>query len=184
MKGLITGATLTVVLAAAGPASATHGDNGQGKRDFAVGAGSSEFALGAIGEASFSLSAHSDPFGARPGGYITSKGDPDGIGPLEPFTAKGEVTCLRVKGNRASLKWRFERTTGSAATFAGGGVQSFVEDNGPPRGGMPLDRAALDPPQPAGVFESNAAQCDDPDTRAHYDRIESGNITVHDATGD
>ena len=184
MRGFLAGGATILALAAPGAAGASHSGDGNGGRDFAVGAGSSEFALGAVGEARFSLSAHSDPFGATPRGYITSKGDPDGLGPLEPFTAKGEVTCLRVKGNRASLKRRFERTTGSAGTFAGGGVQSFVEDNGPPRGGRPADRAALDPPQPAGVFELNAYACEDPDTRAHYDPIESGNITVHDAVGD
>ena len=153
----------------------------RGERDFAVGAGSSEFALGVVGEASFALSATSDPFGARPSGYVTSKGDPDGIGPVEPFTARGAITCLRVAGKRASIKWRLERATGSAEPFEGGGVQSFVEDNGVPRGGHPTDRAAIDPPEPAATFHVNAGTCEDPNSRAGYDRIEQGNVTVHDA---
>jgi hypothetical protein len=151
--------------------------------DFAVGAGNNQFALGLVGDASFTLSAHSDAFGVSPGGYVTAKGDPDGAGPLEAFTAHGEVTCLRVSGNRASLKWRFEYATGSAAPFVGGGVQSFVEDNGEPRFGQPVDRAALDPPQPAAAFNAAADTCDDPSTRATYDVLEQGNIEVHDATG-
>lgn len=112
--------------------------------------------------------------------YVTAKGDPDGPGPIEPFTAEGRVTCLRVSGNRASIKWRFDKATGSAAQF--GGVQTFVEDNGSPRRGEPADRAALDPPQPAATFEATATQCDDPATRATYERLNRGNVTVGDAT--
>jgi hypothetical protein len=150
-------------------------------RDFAVGAGSNQFTLGAVGEASFALSASSDPLGARPAGYVASRGDPDGAGPLEPFTAQGEVTCLRIAGNRASIKWRLEEATGSAAPFEGGGVQSFLEDNGQPRFGQPVDRAAIDPPQPAAIFAPTADRCEDPDARSTYDRLEKGDITVHDA---
>ena len=164
-------------------AEASHAGSGDGGRDFAVGAGTNEFALGTVGIASFTLSAHSEPFGQRPAGYVTSRGDPDGIGPLEPFTAKGEVTCLRVEGNRASIKWRFEEATGSAEPLEGGGVQSFVEDNGPPRGGQPADGAAIDPPQPAATFGSNADRCDDPQSRPPHDRLNRGNVTVHDAVG-
>ena len=151
-------------------------------RDKAVGAGENEFALGVLGTAGFTLSAHSGPAGEDPSGYITAKGDPDGPGPAAPFTAQGPVTCLRVVGNRASVRWRFERATGSAAPFEGGGVQSFVEDNGPPRFGQPVDRAAIDPPVPAAVFEAQAEQCDLPDrpTKATLNR---GNITVDDAAG-
>jgi hypothetical protein len=163
--------------------AAPAGANAAGSEDFAVGAGSSEFAVGLVGDSSFTLSAHSDAFGLRPGGYVTAKGDPDGVGPLAPFTARGEITCLRVSGNRASLKWRFEEATGSAATFLGGGVQSFVEDNGAPRFGQPVDRAALDPPQPAVAFNAAADTCEDPNTRATYDVLEQGNLEVHDATG-
>ena len=176
MRGVLVVTVLGIAALAPMGASA---DGGQ--RDFAVGAGSNEFAAGAVGEASFTLSATSDPDGSRPYGYVTAKGDPDGAGPLEPFTAQGHVTCLRVDGNRASIKWRFEKATGSAEPFLGGGVQSFVEDNGPPRGGQSPDRAALDPPQPTGVFDVAAAECEDPVTRATYDQLNRGNVTVNDA---
>ena len=179
---LAVGAMAIAVLVPA-EASASHSRSAEGKRDLAVGAGSSEFALGAIGQAGFSVGATSDPFGGEPVGYVTSRGDPDGIGPMEPFTAKGEITCLRVEGNRASIKWRLNEATGSAAPFEGGGVQSFLEDNGEPRFGQPLDRAAIDPPQPAATFDLNADQCEDPSTRPTYDPLESGNITIHDAAG-
>lgn len=183
MRRVLAGTAIGLGLLAPMGASASHEHSTAGQRDFAVGAGSSELALGAVGEASFTLSASSGPFGARPAGYVTSHGDPDGAGPLEPFTARGEVTCLRVDGNRASIKWRFESATGTAAALEGGGVQSFVEDNGEPRLGQPVDRALIDPPQPAATFEANAHQCEDPDTRVTYDRLEQGNVTVHDAAG-
>jgi hypothetical protein len=170
-------------LLAPGGAGASHNGQGTGGRDFAVGSGSSEFTLGVIGEASFALSATSDPFGADPAGYVSSHGDPDGAGPMEPFTARGEITCLLVDGNRATLKWRLEHGTGSAAPFEGGGVQSFLEDNGEPRFGEPVDRAASDLPLPADTFEATADVCESPDNReAAYDRLERGNVTVHDAT--
>ena len=181
MRRVVAGAAIGLGLIVPTGAGASHGDAGGGQRDFAVGAGSSELLLGAVGEASFTLSASSDPFGARPAGYVTSRGDPDGRGPVEPFTARGEVTCLRVDGNRASIKWRFEDAGGTAAPLQGGGVQSFVEDNGEPRFGQPVDRALIDPPQPAATFEANAYECEDPDSRATYDRLEQGNVTVHDA---
>ena len=182
MRGAL--AACAIAFASLAPAAAGADDNGSGDtdgRDFVVGAGSSEFALGAVGEASFALWATSDPSSARPAGYVTSRGDPDGPGPMQPFTARGPVTCLRVDGNRATIKWRIEHGTGSAEPFEGGGVQSFVEDNGQRRRGNPPDRAALDPPQPAGVFDLNARLCEDPDTRATYDPLERGDVTVHDA---
>ena len=95
------------------------------------------------------------------------------------FEVDGPVTCLRVEGNRAAIKYRFRRATGSAAPFEGGGVEVFVEDNGEPRRGQPVDANANQPPQPAGAFDVNAAQCDDPNT-ANYDTITSGNYTVRD----
>jgi hypothetical protein len=97
------------------------------------------------------------------------------------FEVQGPVTCLRVDGNRAAIKYRFDTATGSAAPFKGGGVEIFVEDNGQPRGGHPVDANASLPPQPAGVFDANATQCDDPNT-ATYDTVTSGNYVVVDRT--
>jgi hypothetical protein len=167
-------------LLAPGAAVAANRDHRNGGRDFAIGAGSNQFALGAVGEAGFVLTATSDPFGAHPSGYVVSRGDPDGPGAMEPFSARGEVTCLRVDANRATIKWRLERATGSAAPFEGGGVQSFVEDNGRPRFGRPVDAAATDPPQPPATFGPAAGLCESPHGRV-YDRLDHGDVTVHDA---
>ena len=173
--------TLAIAVAVAAPAvsSASHGGSGGEKRDFAVGSASNQFLI-AIGEARLSLAAHSDPVGAQPTGHVRAKGDPDGDGPAEPFKLEGEVTCLRVDGNRAAIKYRFKHADGSAEPFQDGGVQIFLEDNGPPGGGEPVDGSAFDSPQPAGVFEADANRCDDPNSRL-YDQVESGNFVVHDA---
>lgn len=180
---LVTGVVAIAFLAPGAALGGTHGGE-RVARDVVTGAGSNEFALGALGEAHFALGAVSDLSGMGVRGWVTSKGDPDGLGPIEPFTARGKVTCLRAEGNRASLKWRIEHATGSAEPFVGGGVQSFLEDNGEPRRGEPLDGAVTDPPQPARSFDLHAGQCDDPDSRgALYERLEAGNVTIRDGAG-
>lgn len=173
---LATGAAV-VALTAAVPATSS---DGRAPHDFVVGSASNQF-LVVIGEARLSVSAHRDEHG-RPTGHVRAKGDPDGPGPLAPFTLEGEVTCLEVRGNRAAVKYRFKHADGSAAPFQGGGVQIFIEDNGPPKGGESRDKTAFDPPQPASVFRLDESRCDDPNLRPAYDKIESGNFVVNDAT--
>jgi hypothetical protein len=123
------------------------------------------------------IAAHSDPSGLDPRGEVHAHGT-TGV-PMGEFEVHGPVTCLRVDGNRAAVKYRFAEASGSAAPFQGGGVELFVEDNGEPRRGQPVDRTAITPPQPAAVFDTNADQCDDPNTAA-YDTVTSGNYTVDD----
>jgi hypothetical protein len=173
-------ATAGALLAPATPIGAQSGPGGP-NHDFAVGAGKGTFVTG--GPAALRVSGHSDPGGADPTGHVRAKGDLDGdAGPLEPFGLEGEVTCLRVEGNRAAIKYRFKHAQGSAdPALQDGGVQIFLEDNGPPQGGQPVDRTAFDPPQTAETFETNATACDDPTNRPDYDTIDSGNFTVHEA---
>jgi hypothetical protein len=176
VKRLATAAGLTICLIAAPSAVlASHGGSAGGSKDFATGSGKNQF-LVAIGDAHLSVAAHEGPTG-----HVRAKGDPDGLGPMEPFALEGEVTCLRVEGNRAAIKYEFKHAEGSAEPFQDGGVQIFLEDNGRPAGGA-VDRSTFDPPQPAGVFELAASQCDDPNSRLGYDQIESGNFTVHDGS--
>lgn len=166
---VLTGLTAaTAIAAASGP-----------PRDAAVGSGANEFAI-VVGDSRLSVSAHSGPAGEGPTGHVRAKGDPDGDGPAEPFKLEGEVTCLRVSGNRAAIKYRFKHAEGSAAPFEGGGVQIFLEDKGVPRGGEAVDATAFDPPQVAGQFQFTESECEDPDDRI-YDQIQSGNFTVRDA---
>lgn len=182
MRRVLAAAAMSAMALMPGAAVAGNGPiaSDEGRRDFAVGAGSNEF-LVVLGSSHFAFSATRDPHTGRLSGHVTTYGDPDGAGPVAPFRVQGEVTCLRVSGNRASFKWRFGHARGSAEPLEGGGVEVFVEDNGSPRFGEPLDRAVLGPPQPQATFDLQASQCDDPALHPTYDPINSGNITVHDA---
>jgi hypothetical protein len=175
--GLVATASAAFLLAAAIAPSAWAVDSS----DEAVGSGSNQF-LVVLGDARLSVSAHSSALGESPSGEVRAQGDPDGAGPMEPFKLEGEVTCLRVSGNRAAIKYRFKHAEGSAAPFEGGGVQIFLEDNGDPTGGEAVDRTTFDPPQSAPFFDLDATRCDDPNARLSYDGIESGNFRVADAT--
>jgi hypothetical protein len=128
------------------------------------------------GSAELTAQASSGPAGERPRGFVAAAGDGDGTG-ATGFSVRGEVTCLRISGRRAAIKYRFQRAEGTAEAFKEGGVQIFIEDNGQPGDGPPVDATANDPPQTAEVFNANAGQCDDPDTRT-YDGVESGDYTV------
>jgi hypothetical protein len=156
-------------------------DRGGDARDSAVGSGKNQF-IAVLGDAELAVSARSDPVGGNPRGEVRASGDPDGTGPAEPFQLGGPVTCLRVNGNRAAIKYRFNRAEGSAEPFKGGGVQIFIEDNGEPVGGAAVDATTFDEPQSRELFRLGARQCDDPNTRL-YDQIESGDFRVHDAVG-
>jgi hypothetical protein len=101
--------------------------------------------------------------------------------PNGEFRVEGEVTCLRVEGNRATIKYRFKSTRGSAAPPTGGGVQVFVEDNGEPGNGTP-DGNATDGPIPPGLFDATADLCEAP--RGPFNPVDSGNYVVHDADSD
>jgi hypothetical protein len=177
--GLVAIATALSVLGSIllSPASADLGGAG----DEATGSGANQFLI-AVGEARLSVSAHSGPLGESPSGAVRAQGEPDGAGPTEPFKLEGEVTCLRVSGNRAAIKYAFQHAEGSAEPFQDGGVQIFLEDNGDPARGVAVDRSTFDPPQAAPAFDLDASRCDDPGTRVGYDQIESGNFRVDDAT--
>jgi hypothetical protein len=79
----------------------------------------------------------------------------------------GHVTCLRVDGNRASIKYRFDRAGGSLEDFRGGGRP---------------DANSTDFPERHGVFDAlgRHRQCDDPNARP-YNPVDKGNYVVHDA---
>jgi hypothetical protein len=174
-RGVVLAAVALGVVAGGGGAVAAPGS---GPGDLATGSASNQFPTPAgPGSARLDAAAHSGPAGLNPRGNVHAKGT-TGV-PMGEFEVQGPVTCLRVDGNRAAIKYRFQRATGSAAPFAGGGVEVFIEDNGEPRRGQPVDATAFQPPQPAGVFDTNATQCDDPNT-ATYDTVTSGNYVVRD----
>ena len=129
------------------------------------------------GSDQLSVSARSGPAGENPRGNVHAVGTSGAPG--GEFEVSGPVTCLRVEGNKAAIKYRFDQASGSAAPFLGGGVEVFVEDNGKPRDNRPVDANAAGSPQAAGEFDVAATQCDDPNL-APYDTVQSGDYIVKD----
>jgi hypothetical protein len=100
---------------------------------------------------------------------------------VDAFEVEGPITCMLVVGNRASVKYRFKRASGPGAPPQGGGVQVYIEDNGRPQDGRPVDRVATEPPQPPGVFDAAAGVCTDPTLNPAWTPLESGDFVVRDA---
>ena len=138
--------------------------------DYAVGGGTNGFfQLG--------VSAHSGPSGEDPGGFVSARSRPNGGFPV-PFRFGGHVTCLRVDGNLASIKYRFDHD--ADPTMKDGGIQIFVEDNGPPQNGQSVDQTSFEAPLNQQAFEaSQPSVCTDPHLAA-YTPSETGNLIVHD----
>ena len=116
--------------------------------------------------------ARSGPAGENPSGFVNDVGSFGS--PMTAFELEGPVTCLRVEGNKAAIKYRFAKATGVAAGFKGGGIEVFIEDNTP----QP-DANASGEPQTAAVFNSAATQCDDPNM-APFSTVREGGYTVAD----
>ena len=100
---------------------------------------------------------------------------------VDPFEVSGPITCMRVEGNLASVKYRFTRAAGPGAPPQNGGVQVYIEDNGKAKRGVSVDRTASEPPQPPGVFDAAAGVCTDPRVNPAWTPLESGDFSVFDA---
>ncbi len=156
----------TALFAAPTSVDADHGDDVP--HDFAAGGGTNGFFQ--IG-----LVAQSAADGSDPTGFVSARQRPNGGFPI-PFRFGGEVTCLEVEGNRASIKYRFDHA--DPPEFEGGGIQIFVEDNGDPVGGQSVDQTGFFFPDTAATFVPSV--CAHPDL-GPYTPAEDGNIVVHDA---
>jgi hypothetical protein len=138
--------------------------------DYAIGGGTNGFF-------EIGLSAHSGPAGEDPGGFVSARSRPNGGWPA-PFRFGGEVTCLTVRDNRASIKYRFDHTDNPL--IQDGGIQIFVKDNGEPENGQSVDQTAFEGPMNQAAFEATVPSfCPDPPL-VGYTPSESGNIVVHD----
>ncbi len=124
----------------------------------------------------FSLSVSGRGEGQAAKGYVHGSGVY-----VDAFEVEGPITCMRVEGNLASVKYRFKRASGPGAPPQDGGVQVYIEDNGRPQNGQPVDRVATEPPQPPGAFDAAAGICTDPRLNPAWTRLESGDFTVRDA---
>jgi hypothetical protein len=111
--------------------------------------------------------ARSGPAGENPSGVVNAFGS---LGsPMTAFELEGPVTCLRVEGNKAAIKYRFARATGILEPFKGGGIEVFVEPNANASG----------EPQFAAEFNMAATKCDDPNM-VKFSPVLSGAYAVID----
>jgi hypothetical protein len=164
MRVVVAGLSVMALGGALAPAAAAD--------PFAVGAGQNAF-VGTGGPVHLMVSAHGT--GPDVTGYVESRGDL-GIG---EFRQGGAVTCQRVAGNRAAIKYRVDSAQGPGAPPLGTVIEVFVEDNGPPGSGVPDANATREPEFPP-LGELDAGNCDDPTTQPEWNPIDSGNYTVSD----
>lgn len=182
-RGTICIAALTGAEALTAPAWASHGGAPAGGRDFAVGSAQNMLVEVSPYPVQLSLAAHAFDAELPTLGGLFGAADVSGhaVGagelPTGAFHVEGQVTCLKVVGNRATVKYRFKTTRGPGAPPPGWGVQVFVEDNGPPSSGTP-DANATDAPLPPQLFEPQADRCELP--RGPYNPVDAGGYVVHD----
>jgi hypothetical protein len=177
----IAGATFAICAVAVSSSGASAGNGNGDHVEFAVGSAKNRFAeVGGPNELMVAAVRHAN---GTVTGYARGSGE---IFPGGTFQVAGEVTCLRVEpklegnGYRASVKYRFRSSSGSAAPPQGGGVEVFIEDNGPPRGGQPVDGNGTGPPMDQATFEAtNPHECDDPNVAGQpYNPVDQGNYTI------
>ena len=126
--------------------------------------------LVAASENHFAFSVHSGPQGEDPKGEVhfhdnTTK---DGT-PKRSF--QGDVTCLRVSGNRATFVVVFRKLKNRS----GDGTVITVEDNGNPPGPASPDRIGL------RDFNGQPPPCPDPPSHLRNGTPTRGDIDVRDA---
>jgi hypothetical protein len=125
-------------------------------------------------------------------GHVRGYGDLNGDLEGGDFNVVGHVTCLRVApkpppealltgpGTRAAIKYVVDNSSGPLAPPVGWVIEVFVEDNGPPRDGQPVDANATLLPEPPELSDPRA--CDDPNVAGQpYNPVDQGDYVVHDA---
>ena len=155
--GLILGILLALACMPA-VAGATHASGTSPDEDKVT--GSTKFILP---EAHVRIEAHSDANGQNPRGSFYLEQDPYSFG--------GEITCLTVSGNKATIGGRVDRSRPGDPLVGSGWFQE-VEDNGEP-GDMDRSLTTLTATAPT--------ICPTPTVSALV-TAEQGNYVVHDAT--
>jgi len=122
----------------------------------------------------FSLSAHADTNGFH-GEQAYTINNADGCGDLSLHGhIKANVTCLSVSGNEAQMKGVVSEVSGeffSSLASVGDTLETDVEDNGNPSGGVP-DRIDVFPGAAGTNFVCVAGG-------SPFWEVENGNITIH-----
>jgi hypothetical protein len=163
MKHLVLGvaaALAAAVFAAAGGAAGRY----------QLAAGAAERSADAFAERHVAFSAHNGPDGIT-GEFTSIRPLPGGPGAGVTFT--GEVTCLRIDGNRAVIGGIIRHSP--LAAEEGTMFFAAVEDNGDPASGAPPDRvSAYDTGVPIGLETCSSAT----GLYTTLAPVTSGNVTV------
>jgi hypothetical protein len=172
MKRRLSMMLLALVALAAVPAfaGATHSKSDQPDRDMVNGGGQLPSPPG-VPTNNFGHNAKGDQFAAFGRIHFQERGG--------AFRINGDVLCVRAEGNVASILYEDEKGTRPARNDAGGVI--FVQDNGEPMGGVPVDRENNFRQTRAQLDQQLAQGCPDPRNQVTFP-LRNGNITVHDGT--
>jgi hypothetical protein len=155
-------AIASVCLATAGIATGTHSEGNGGPNDLVAGTG--QFVVGV--DVFLHVNALSGPLGEDPRGHLVFRAEPPAV-PI-PFDLRGEITCMRVIGNAATVSFRITASKAFLPPTITGGLFSIV-DNG--EGGAPDQFEGFPLPAPLTT-------CPPPFGGRP---IERGNFVIHDA---
>jgi hypothetical protein len=152
--------------------------------DFAVGTAKNNLGEFSQSPVQLEVSAHRES-ATEVTGHVRGYGDVNGDLDGGNFDVVGHVTCLRVEpkpdasvtgpGARASIKYVVDNSSGPLGWV----TEVFVEDNGPPRDGRPVDANSTLLPEPPEL--SDPRQCDDPLLGQPYNPVDQGDYVVNDA---
>ena len=194
MKRVVIAAALALftLLLVPGLAAGSHGSGPGGSRDFAVGGGTTGTRDDPTGVQHVDFAASGGPttfdpfmgFGGDPvTGHFTASGAFDQDGELTEFHQEGPVTCLVVDGNTAQLVYPNKHATPEGNDQLE--VLIFLQDNGPPVNGQPVDQIGFD------LVPDLENPDDDPPSEQDFEcttpfdldlfTLEKGNFTIHQA---
>ena len=186
--GVIAGVACAALLGAANAQAQQAGD---APEDFAVGTAKNRIGEFSQSPVQLEVAAHKRSE-TDVTGHVRGYGDLNGDLAGGNFNVVGHVTCLRVApkppaealatgpGTRAAIKYVVDNSSGPLAPPVGWVTEVFVEDDGPPKGGQPVDANATLLPEPPEL--SDARACDDPNVAGQpYNPVDQGDYVVHDS---
>lgn len=169
-------AALALAVTAGGALAQPLGSSAALRKDEVTGEGKGP--LITTGHGKLKVDAFSSADGSNPGGKVRAQATIV-TGQGTEAKVRGKVTCVRIDGHRATIKYRFDKAQGSLAAFEGGGIEVFIDDRGKAKRGRPVDRVGFMSPMPKGVFQLTEDQCDPPSLGAYLD-ITKGDFTIKD----
>ena len=162
------GAMLALVAATTAGADPSNKDSVHGAGQILTAPGD-----GSVPNNRIEVTASSGPAGEDPQGKVSFKALAD-----KPAFS-GDVVCLRVEDNRATILFSLDKTKEGPERFDDGGALVFIEDNGNPSGGVSPDRQRNFRLTEAQFAAQKLAGCPAPIEPMR--QLESGNLIVRDA---